>query len=118
MKLVETLTQSNLENKEHEDFKEIKSISQAIDAKIIELQKIYTVDSIRVISGVYGESALVELKGIDVSIRLPKYIVPMLEKVDGFELNRNIPIDGILNCRFYQYHNDQYNKDCFGVAFK
>lgn len=118
MKLVETLTQSNLENKEHEDFKEIKSISQAIDAKIIELQKIYTVDSIRVISGVYGESSLVELKGIDVSIRLPKYIVPMLEKVDGFELNRNIPIDGILNCRFYKYHNDQYNKDCFGVAFK
>ena len=118
MKATEILCRSNITPEEQQEgFKEITSISKAVEDGEIVLGYDYTVKSIRVITGKFGQSAIVDVDE-EHTIRLPKYVISMLEQIDGFTLNRDIPIDGMLKIKFYKYFNNTYNKDCYGVEFK
>lgn len=118
MKATEILCRSNIEPEEQrEGFKEITSISKAVDEGEIVLGCDYTIKSIRVITGKFGQSAIADI-GEEHTIRLPKYVIAMLEQIDGYTLNRDVPIDGKLKVKFYKYFNKTYNKDCYGVEFK
>ena len=115
MKATEILCRSNITPEEQsEGFKEIVSISKALGEGEIILGCDYTVKSIRVITGKFGQSAIVDIDK-EHTIRLPKYVISMLEQIDGYTLNRDIPIDGTLKIKFYRYFNKVYNKDCYGV---
>lgn len=119
MKATETLLRNNIErNEARENFKDIVSISQALQDDNIELNVPYEIKSIRVITGKYGESAIVDI-GMDENIRLPRYVVPMLKCIDDFILNHDVPLDETLSIVFYSYHNENYdNKLCYGVLFE
>lgn len=118
MKATEILCRSNITPEEQsEGFKEIISISKALGEGEIIFGCDYTVKSIRVITGKFGQSAIVDIDK-EHTIRLPKYVISMLEQIDGYTLNRDIPIDGTLKIKFYGYFNKVYNKDCYGVEFK
>lgn len=119
MKATETLLRNNVERTEaRENFKDIVSISQALHDDNIELNESYLIKSLRVITGKYGESAIVDID-MEENIRLPRYVVPMLKGIDGFTLNHDVPLDKELYIEFYSYHNENYdNKLCYGVSFK
>lgn len=118
MKATEILCRSNIEPEEQrEGFKEITSISKAVEDDEIVLGCGYPVKSIRVITGKFGQSAIADIDK-EHTIRLPKYVISMLEQIDGYTLNRDVPIDGVLKVKFYKYFNKTYNKDCYGVEFK
>lgn len=119
MKATETLLRNNVERDEaRENFKDIVSISQAMERELITLTGEYEIKSIRVITGKYGESAIVDI-GLDVNIRLPRYTIPMLKAIDGFLLNHDVPLDDVLHIVFYSYHNENYDgKLCYGVSFR
>lgn len=119
MKATETLLRNNIERDEaRENFKDIVSISQALQDGNIALNVPYEIKSIRVITGKYGESAIVDID-MDDNIRLPRYVVPMLKGIDGFTLNHDVPLDAKLSIMFYCYHNENYDdRLCYGVSFK
>lgn len=118
MKATEILCRSNITPEEQsEGFKEITSISNAVEDGELVLGCDYTVKSIRVITGKFGQSAIVDINE-EHTIRLPKYVISMLEQIDGYTLNRDVPIEGTLKIKFYRYFNKTYNKDCYGVEFK
>lgn len=119
MKATETLLRNNVErNEAQENFKDIVSISQALEEGIICLNVPEKIKSIRVITGKYGESAIVDIDN-EKNIRLPRYTVPMMKAIDGFVLNHDVPLDDVLHIVFYSYHNENYdNKLCYGVSFR
>lgn len=118
MKATEVLCRNNIDTQEQfEGFKEITSISKAVEAGEVECGVLYTIHSLRVITGKFGQSAIADI-GMEKNVRLPSYVITMLEKIDGYELNRDIPIDGDLRVKFYKYYNKAYSRDCYGVEFK
>lgn len=117
MKAKDVLCRSNITPEEQsEGFKEITSISKATESNELMLETWYPVKSIRVITGKFGQSAIVDI-GEPKNVRLPKYVIAMLEQIDGYTLNRDIPLYGDLRVKFYKYYNKVYEKDCYGVEF-